>query len=111
MGIMTFFIRWGCFLALALIVPVSLPARDMKGLDSRIYSRARTEPFLLTKSQKLLATPYLKAHCFRTIQRGTPLRIIRYWRSSEGNHWLQVQIGSKLAFDSNSFKNRGWIQL
>ena len=45
----------------------------------------------------------------RRLEIGTPLQLLRHWRSADGRDWIQVQVASHPAFPGGSDRQRGWI--
>ena len=108
----TFAIRWTWVLGIALFLPVALPAGGGEHLETKKICRFQGSlPFLADNCCDLLATPLALAPSLRTLEIGTPLRVLRSWQAPDGDEWLQVQITSNTFIDFSSPVRRGWINV
>ncbi len=108
---MILMLRWGWFLGIALFMPVALPAGGAEVHQTEIC-RFKDSSFLLTCDFcKLQTSPSVVAPSLRNLPFGTPLRVIRRWKSNEGHKWLQVKITSNEKIEFSSLPRRGWIQI
>ena len=91
--------RWGALLAFALFAPVSLPAGAGERRLPEVRRRSAGDPLLSEGCIALHAAPEQQAPALALIQADQPLRVLRSWRSTDGNAWLQVQTAGQ----------RGWL--
>tara|TARA_Y100001968_G_scaffold330877_1_gene383860 strand:+ start:568 stop:903 length:336 start_codon:yes stop_codon:yes gene_type:complete len=104
---------WGWFLLLsfALLAPVALPAGGASRNKDLLSNDASIGPMLAGSSCELRAYPSIAEPPLRTIQAGTPIRILRLWHDQDGVDWLHVQISSFRSLDQVPSVNRGWISV
>ena len=109
--VMTFVIRWSWLLGLALFLPVSLPAGGEERFLPQVCRFVDSIPLLAGDCCNLRAEPSALAPSLRTIEVGTPLRVLRTWHSSNGQEWLQVQISTNEIIELSSVVRRGWVNV
>lgn len=108
---MTFLLRWSCLLGIALIAPAALPAGGAERRKPQVRRRENSGPMLAGLGCDLKASPLTVAPTLRTVQSGTPMKIIRHWKCVEGKDWLQVEI---TCGDGGAFVDvvkRGWVNV
>ena len=105
-------LRWFSLLGFAIFVPLALPSRGYLNLRRvEIVNKDFSNILVSNKKLKILSSPCKSAPPLRTLNTGTPLRLIRPWISLDGESWAQVEIqSSKLLEFSNPVK-RGWINI
>ncbi len=109
---MKFFLHWGCLLIFALVAPIALPAGGVRRDEMKIVINKEVQFCFAGGSCELLTSPYSSAIALRKISSGTPIRIIRFWNSHEGDQWAQVQLKNTNFVDfSSSSPSRGWINV
>jgi hypothetical protein len=91
--------RWAALLGLALISPVGLPAGGADRRPHEVRRRSAGDPLLSTRAVALRAAPEQRAPSLQQLGPGEPLRVLRSWRASSGQRWLQVQAADR----------RGWL--
>ena len=106
-----FIFRWGWLLGVALLVPVALPAGGGDLYKTEIITREHFDPLVTPNNCLLRSTPELNARVIRTLQLGTPLRVLRQWHGIDGEEWLHVQIAIGKGADSASAVKRGWVNV
>ena len=106
---MTFALRWSWVLGIALFFPVALPAGGGERYQPEICSWEYRSSLFTCNSYFLKSSPSALAPSLRTLQVGTPIRVLRRWQSVDGKEWLQVQIASSEIFELSSLARRGWI--
>ncbi len=109
MNSVSFYLYWLWFLAAALLIPVSLPAGGVQKNNLKIHSREYSAPFVSSNYCQLLSSPSLKASNIRTLQIGTPMRILRVWEGNDGKKWVHVQITSLDNLELTNGVRRGWL--
>ncbi len=111
MGAMTFLLRWSWVLGIALLAPVALPAGGGTCHLPEERRLDRSTPLLSLKSCILHPSPSAISPALRSIQIGTPLSILRTWRSVDGSDWIMVKISSEEFLEMSNKPTRGWIQI
>ena len=111
MGALTLVCSWGYLLGFALFAPVALPAGGLDRRQLLICHRERAGPWLVANSSFLRSSPFIEAPSLRSIEFGTPLRVVRRWQNSEGKKWLQVQTTSHSFIDCDCDVTRGWMNV
>jgi hypothetical protein len=91
--------RWAALLGFALITPVGLPAGGADRRPFELRRRSSGDPLLSTRAVVLRAAPEQRAPALQQLGTGEPLRVLRSWRASSGQRWLQVQAADR----------RGWV--
>tara|TARA_Y100001968_G_C19386770_1_gene733267 strand:+ start:984 stop:1307 length:324 start_codon:yes stop_codon:yes gene_type:complete len=107
MFLMNCFFRWGWLLGIALIIPISLPARGCEINSYEIRRGLINNQFLASDSCLLRSSPFVIAPINRTIPVGTPVRVIREWTNIDGQSWLLVELSS----DMPQGPTRGWVNV
>ena len=102
-------LRWTCVLGIALFLPLALLARDRESLQPNVCFSDYSNPILISQDCSLQATPFVYASSLRTINVGTPLQVLRMWKSEDGQEWFHVQIVSNERMEFSSFVRRGWL--
>jgi hypothetical protein len=98
--------RWGALLAFALLGPVGLPAGGSDPKQSTVRRRQTCfEPLLSLDFDHLRASPIANAPRLAPLPLGEPLRVLRRWRSPDGQDWLKVEMRSADLIGTM----RGWI--
>ena len=104
-------LRWGWVLGIALFAPAALPA----GGGERRYSEIRLQQssnFLLTENvYALYSSPITFAPCLKTLEMGTPIRILDYWESQDSGYWVRVKLSSGNFFRDPSTVIHGWLNV
>ena len=102
--------RWGWILCVALLVPAALPAGGGDLREPKVRKRDFYEPIIANQGWKLLSAPIAAAPSLINLQMGTPLKVLRYWKSSVGKQWIYVEIMESLSGEilMGSIK-RGWL--
>jgi hypothetical protein len=91
--------RWAALLGFALITPVGLPAGGADRRPHEVRRRSACDPLISTRAVALRASPEQRAPALKQLGPGEPLRVLRGWRASSGQSWLQVQAANR----------RGWV--
>ena len=91
--------RWAALLGFALITPVGLPAGGADRRPLEVRRRSACDPLISTRTVALRAAPEQRAPALQQLGPGEPLRVLRSWRASSGQRWLQVQAADR----------RGWV--
>ena len=95
----------------ALLVPVDLPAGGSIKKESNIIQHQKSNLYYANNECFLRSSPSLDGLCIRYIPIGTPLRLVRSWKSKDGKNWHQVQISSLEIFGNTVLPLRGWINV
>ncbi len=97
---------------LALIAPIALPAGGGNRIKSEIVVCKEKEFYLAGNSCILFSSPSLSATALRSIELGTPIRVVRLWKNNESFRWAQVQVSNPNPIDiSSPTVTRGWINV
>ncbi len=98
-------------LAIALLLPISLPAGGGQ-TNFHDISRISGEDLIIpSRSCNLRTHPSLDATVLVKVLPGTPIDILRVWRTVDGKNWLQVQISSIPLVSSPNQPKRGWVDV
>ena len=111
MLVMTVVLRWSWVLGIALFLPVALPAGGSETLPLEICCSKYPNVLLISDCCDLKASPAIAAPKLRTLDLGTPLQVLRRWKSDDGKEWLHVQIVSNKTMEFSSFVRRGWLNV
>ena len=98
-------------LGIALFLPAALPAGGGTRFQPKVCRFTGPIPFLSGDCCDLLATPSSFAPSLRTLEIGTPLRVLRTWQAPNGEDWLQVQIATNAFIELSSSVRRGWVNV
>jgi len=101
--------RWGWLLGVALLAPAALPAGGAERRSPQIRRQDGKGPLLSGCDCLLQSGPGFAAPTLRRLEIGTPLQLLRHWRSADGHVWMQVQVASHSAFPGGTDRQRGWI--
>ena len=96
-------LRWSWLLGLALIFPADLPAGGFLRSQPQVRRRNGSGPLYTSADTTLQLSPMSAAPSLQPLAAGTSLRLLRCWKSSDGQNWFQVQT---LLGESQ----RGWIR-
>ena len=102
-------LRWGWLLGVALMAPVALPAG---GAQRRLLPVRRQEgksPLLSGEHCVLRSSPMVEAPVLDRVELGTPLQLLRQWRSDDGRDWIQVQVMLGRGTPASVQSLRGWV--
>lgn len=91
--------RWAAVLGFALVAPVGLPAGGADRRQPELRRRAGGEPLLASGCLNLQAAPCHRAPTLTRLASDQPLRVLRSWRTDNGECWLQVRAAT----------GRGWL--
>ncbi len=110
---MILLIRWSWVLGIALFFPASMPAGggEMRSAMSILSIRKASDPLLSESGLQLKSSPSLFSPPLKSLPVGTPLKLLRIWRTNDGNNWIHVQIPSFYSGNLISFSTRGWISV
>ena len=111
MPIMNSLLRWSWVLGIALFLPVTLPAGGPVKYQSKIYFSEKENAFLTNNLSILRTSPSTCAPSLRTLEIGTPIKVIRRWKSRDNKKWLQVKITSNEIMELPSAVRRGWLNV
>ena len=102
-------LRFAWILGIAIFLPISLPAGGASRAIPQIRRREKEDPILSISGCFLKSSPLKVAPCIRTLEVGTPMKILHSWESPEGDNWIHVRItetGNNLLLGSVS---HGWL--
>jgi len=98
--------RLVALLGFAMMTPVGLPAGGGMSLLPEVRRRERDgEPLISSACTSLRCAPEHQAPVLVQLEPGSPLRLLRQWLGSNGNHWLQVE-----AISPAGNVVRGWLR-
>ena len=98
--------RWAALLGFALFAPITLPAGGLERRQPEVRRRQPGEPLLPASLRSLQAAPERQAPVLIPLTADQPLRVLRSWRGSGGERWLQVEAA---AGADGSAARRGWL--
>ena len=102
-------LRWSWLLGVSLFGPVALPAGGAERRLPQVRRQQGSDPLLSGHHCLLHASPQVAAPALRRLEIGTPLQLLRRWRSEDGSDWIQVQVATGSALSSAVEQQRGWI--
>ena len=105
----TVMLRWGWLLGVSLFGPVALPAGGAERRLPQIRRQQGKGPLLSGSNCLLHSSPLVAAPALRRLEIGTPLQLLRRWRSEDGSDWIQVQVASGSGLSASVEQQRGWI--
>ena len=105
------FLRWGWVLGIALCAPVTLPAGGGERRYSQIRIQHSSNLFLAEEDEILRSSPITFAPGLRTVERGTPIHILDYWESKDGENWIRVKLPSNNLFGDTATARHGWLNV
>ncbi|MFL0789584.1 MAG: SH3 domain-containing protein [Prochlorococcus sp.] len=109
---MGFVLRWSCLLAMALVAPATLPAGGAERRQPEVRRRGHCGgPMLAGQGCALKSSPLTVAPTLRTVEVGTPMKILRQWKCVNGQDWLHVQIANGDGGMLVDVVRRGWINV
>ena len=97
-------LRWSWLLGVALMAPAALPAGGGDCRQPQVRRRSGNGPLHTASDQALKISPIAVAPRLRTLEAGTPLRLLRRWSTADGQDWLHVQT-------ITVEPRRGWIRV
>lgn len=83
--------RWSWLLGVALLAPAALPAGGAERRQPEVRRRDGSGPLISGDHDCLHAAPSVSAPSLRSLDLGTPLRVLRRWRSADGQDWLRYR--------------------
>ena len=90
----------------ALVGPAGLPAGGAEPRIPEVRRRLRTsEPLTAPVTLALRCSPQRQAPVIAQAPAGEPLRLLRRWSGTGGQHWLQVELDSGCLAQAR----RGWL--
>ena len=100
-----------CLITFALIAPITLPAGGIqKSLNQTKFPNLKNE-IILSSSTSLYSFPEIHANELSVLDVGSYLSVLRYWKVSERETWVRVELASnKFLEDPNKIK-KGWIKM
>ena len=100
-----------CLITFALIAPITLPAGGIqKSLSQNKFLNNRDE-ILLSSNTSLYSFPELHTKELLVLDIGTTLSVLRYWKSSESEIWVRVELASNKLLDDPNKITKGWIKM
>ena len=105
----TVMLRWSWLLGVSLFGPVALPAGGAERRLPQVRRQQGRGPLLSGSDCVLQSSPLVAAPALRRLEIGTPLQLLRRWRSDDGLDWIQVKVSSGPALTDSVERQRGWI--
>ena len=93
----------------ALLAPVALPAGGADLVPPQICRLEESRNHFAGENCVLRVTPLEDSPKLHSLKLGTPVRILRFWSSSNGHSWIQIEIASIEALQVVGLPRRGWI--
>ena len=109
MNLISTFIVWTWLLCIGLVAPTTLPAGGAQ--KSIIHHRRNNigSPIIALKDFDLLTSASNYSSTLTSVAAGTPVNIIKVWKSNENENWLLVGVLCQ-NFDQ-LFYRRGWVEI
>ena len=93
----------------ALFVPIALPAGGAQVFENTIIMKHSSRGnYISVTNCLLLSQPFPNANPIKSVSLGTPIRVLRTWKSQDGQNWLHINASSK---DFLGKSIRGWISI
>ena len=102
-------LRWSWLLGVSLLGPAALPAGGAERRLPQVRRHQGSGPLLSGDHCVLQTSPRVVAPALRRLEVGTPLHLLRQWRSDDGRDWIQVQVATGSALPMAVEGQRGWI--
>ena len=100
-----------CLITFALIAPITLPAGGIqKSLNQNKFSN-NTNEIILSSNISLFSFPEITAKELLILDVGTSLSVLRYWKVSESEIWVRVELASNKFLDNPNKIKKGWIKM
>ena len=100
-----------CLITFALIAPITLPAGGIqKSLNQNKFPHD-TKEIILSSNTSLYSFPELHTKELLVLDIGTTLSVLRYWKSSESEIWVRVELASNKLLDDPNKITKGWIKI
>ncbi len=109
MNLISTFIIWAWLLCIGLVAPTTLPAG---GAQESIIQHRRNyigSPIIALKEFNLLTSASNNSSTLTKVSAGTPVKVIKVWKSNETSNWLLVSVLCQ-NFDQ-LFYRRGWVKI
>ena len=109
MNLISTFIVWIWLLSIGLVAPTTLPAGGAQ--ESTIQHRRNNigSQIIALKEFDLLTSASNYSSTLTSVAAGTPVNIIKVWKSNESRNWLLVGVLCQ-NFDQ-LFYRRGWVEI
>jgi len=105
------FLKNFCLITFALIAPITLPAGGIqKSLNQNKFPHD-TKEIILSSNTSLYSFPELHTKELLVLDIGTTLSVLRYWKSSESEIWVRVELASNKLLDDPNKITKGWIKM
>ena len=102
-------IRWSWLLGIALCAPVALPAGGSeKKIPHVRFNQSNSEPFLTEKVYFLRGSPMVFSPSLRTLDIGTPIKVLGYFETGDGKRWIRISLTSS-HLETPLIAKRGWV--
>ena len=109
MNLINTLILWIWVLGISLLIPTSLPAGGMQRTSIEKVENSSNSPLIALKGFNLLSTINKNPTILARVKAGTPVKVLKVWKTNEGSTWLLVNALSG-SFYSLSYK-RGWVNI
>lgn len=105
----TMMLRWSWLIGVSLFGPVALPAGGAERRLPQIRRHQSSDPLLSGDDCLLQGSPLVAAPVLQRLEIGTPLHLLRRWRSEDGSDWIQVQVATGSVLSGSVEQQRGWV--
>ena len=100
-----------CLITFALIAPITLPAGGIqKSLNQNKFPKNIKE-IVLSSNTSLYSFPEIHANELLVLDIGTSLSVLRYWKVSDSEVWVRVEIASNKLLDDPNKVKKGWLKM
>ena len=100
-----------CLITFALIAPITLPAGGIqKSLNENNFPN-NTKEIILKSNTFLYSFPQINSKELLVLNVGTTLSVLRYWKVSQTEKWVRVELGSNKLLDDPNKVTKGWIRM
>ena len=105
------FLKNFCLITFALIAPITLPAGGIQKSFNQNKFLSNTNEIILSSNTSLYSFPELHTKELLVLDIGTTLSVLRYWKSSESEIWVRVELASNKLLDDPNKIRKGWIKM
>ena len=100
-----------CLITFALIAPITLPAGGIQKKLNQNKFPTNTKEIILSANASLHYFPEINAKQLLVLDIGTSLSVLRYWKVSESEMWVRVELASNKLLDDPNKITKGWIKM
>ena len=100
-----------CLISFALIGPITLPAGGIQRNLDEYETLNNSKEIILSSNTSLYSFPQINATELLFLDIGTNLSVLRYWKVSDSEVWVRVEIASNKLLDDPNKVKKGWLKM